>query len=253
MLRNPRGKTLPAKAPLEEFSHLGTTTDAVYEVLRNWIISGALAPGERLRGDALAKKIKVSRTPVREALRKLEAEGFVTVAPKLGLVVADLSEQDLIEIFQIREALEGVAARLTAENATRSDLERLREVVGEMERVRGCPEIETMRGLAAEYHHVIYAASRNDRLRQLLMAVQDRTRQFRTSLFAVPGHAAEALAHYGRLLSAIEARDGELAERLAREHRTRSLALRTRLLREKMRGDRTTKRAPTKSKTVSDS
>src|SRR5438105_3225610 len=94
----------------------GTTADAVYEALRQRIVEGEFAPGQRLRSDALATALKVSRTPVREALRKLEAEGLVGLSPRGGLIVQELSEDDLNEIFLIREALEGQAARLAAEN-----------------------------------------------------------------------------------------------------------------------------------------
>lgn len=248
MLRNQVRRKSPPKTPPQKFNRVGTAVDAVYEILRDWIISGALAPAERLRADALAKKIKVSRTPVREALRKLEAEGFVTLSAAHGLAVAELREQDLTEIFQVREALEGVAARLAAENATRAELARLRELVEEMQGVCGKGDVEGMRSLVFEYHQTIHRAARNERLRQILKALQDRTRQFQASVFQIRGYPAQVCEDYQKLLGALEARDGPLAERLAREHRGESFALRIRLLRERMRADRTSRAAPAKSK-----
>jgi DNA-binding GntR family transcriptional regulator len=225
---------LSPNALLSEFRHIGTTADAVYEVLRHWIISGDLPPGEKLRGETLAQKIRVSRTPVRDALRKLEVEGLVTSSAH-GLMVAELREQDLTEIFQLREALEGAAARFAAENATRLEIEKLHELMNEMEAACSRGDIEAMRSLAAEYHDVICSASRNERMRQLLRALRDRTRQFQTSVFGVPGHPAQVLADYRTLLQAIEARDGDRAEQVARQHRGKSLVLRKRLLREQIR------------------
>src|SRR5215467_704724 len=96
---------------LKDLGNAGSTVDAVYGALRRGILEGELPPGLRLRSDVLANEFNVSRTPVREALRKLETEGLV-VAARNGLVVRELTEQDLTEIFHMREALEGMAARL---------------------------------------------------------------------------------------------------------------------------------------------
>src|SRR5262249_43591122 len=98
-----------------------TTADAVYEVLRACIIEGEFAPGQRLLSDAIASDLKVSRTPVREALRKLEAEGLIEASGRAGLTVREISEEDLSEFFFVREALEGMAARLASENASKTD------------------------------------------------------------------------------------------------------------------------------------
>ena len=229
--------TLSPIALLNEFRNIGTTADAVYQVLRRWIISGALPAGQKLRAAALSQKIKVSRTPVRDALRKLEAEGLVTSSPH-GLTVAELGEQDLTEIFQLREALEGAAARLAAENATRVEVEKLHELINDMEAVCSRGDVEAMRGLAAEYQDVTWSASRNERMRQLLRTLRDRTRQFQTSVFNIPGQPVQVLANYRTLLHAIETRDGDRAEQIAREHRSKNLALRKRLLRDQIRGGR---------------
>src|ERR1043166_524029 len=127
----PARGNMPRRARLKGSGNVGTTADAVYGTLRRSILDGDLPPGHRLRSDALAHDLNVSRTPVREALRKLEAEGLVDAAPS-GLVVRQLTEQDLTEIFYLREALEGMAARLAAENATRTDIDELHALVDDM-------------------------------------------------------------------------------------------------------------------------
>jgi len=215
----------------------GTTADAVYRALRHGIVHGALAPGERLRSDALATELNVSRTPVREALRKLEAEGLVAHAGS-RLVVRAFTEQDLTELFYVREALEGMAARLAAENATPAEIDAIRELLEDMDAVRQRKDVGVFRRLTAEFHQLVCRASHNDRLLQLSQSLLDHVRQFPTSTLYREGRLAEALNEHRKLLAAIEARDGESAERLAREHRRRTLELRKEILREQLRKSR---------------
>jgi len=222
---------------LKDFEDAGTTADAVYEALRRSILDGELAPGQRLRSDALANELAVSRTPVREALRKLEAEGLVQAA-RSGLVVRALSEEDLHEIFYVREALEGMAARLAAENATRADIEELEALVEDMEAVAARGDIATLRGLTGEFHALVCRASRNRRLIEALAALLDQVRQVRSSTLYMEGRPADAVAEHRGLVQAIAQRDAERAETLARAHRRKTLALRREMLRAQARQDR---------------
>ena len=228
---------------LEEQSTIGTTADAVYQTLRHSILHGALAPGERLRSDALANELRVSRTPVREALRKLEAEGFVARLGS-GLIVRELSEQDLTELFYVREALEGMAARLAAENATPSEIVEIRELLEDMEAVRRRGDVDALRRLTGDFHQLVCRASHNKRLLQSLKTLLDHVRQTQTSTLYGKGRPAEALREHRSLLRAIEARDGGRAERLAREHRRKTLVLRREMLREQLRKSRADGLAP---------
>jgi Transcriptional regulators len=192
---------------LRRFRNSGTTADAVYSTLRHCIVLGDLAPGERLLSDGLASRLGVSRTPVREALRKLEAEGLVAASPRLGLVVREISEQDLAEIFAIREALEATAARLAAENAAPSELADLRALLEDMETVCRRGELETLRDLTAEFHLYVCRAGHNGRLLRMLKDLQDQVRHLKTSTLFKEGRAAEALQEHRNLLLALEARE----------------------------------------------
>jgi DNA-binding GntR family transcriptional regulator len=222
---------------LEELGTTGTAADAVHQALRHSILQGDLAPGERLRSDALAIELRVSRTPVREALRKLEAEGLV-VRAGFGLIVRALSEQDLTELFYVREALEGMAARLAAENATPSEMAEIRELLQDMDALRRRGDIEAFRRLAGEFHQLVCRASHNNRLLQSLKALLDTVRQSQTSTLYGEGRPAAALKEHRNLLRAIEARDGDRAEGLAREHRRTTLHLRKEMLRAQVRKGR---------------
>ena len=220
---------------LRRFRNNGTTADAVYSTLRHCIVLGDLAPGERLLSDGLATRLGVSRTPVREALRKLEAEGLVAASPRFGLVVREISEQDLAEIFAIRESLEGAAARLAAENATPVELTDLRALLEDMESVSQRGELETLRDLTAEFHLCVCRASHNGRLLRMLKDLQDQVRHLKTSTLFEKGRAAEALQEHRNLLLALEARDPDRSESVARAHRKKTLDLRRKMLREQTR------------------
>ncbi len=231
------------RALLQEFSGEGTTADAVYRALRHGIVHGQLAPGERLRSDVLANELHVSRTPVREALRKLEAEGLACNAGS-RLMVRTFSEKELTELFYVREALEGMAARLAAENATPSEIGEIRDILEDMETVHRRGDIVGLRLLTGEFHQLVGRASHNGKLHEALQSLLDQVRQVRTSTLFIKGRSAEALKEHRSLLAAIEARDGDRAEQLARQHRRKTLELRKTMLRRELRksragGDRT--------------
>ena len=219
---------------LKGLKNIGTAVDAVYEALRRNILDGELPPGHRLRSDVLANELKVSRTPVREALRKLESEGLVD-ASRSGLVVRQSSEEDLVEIFYLREALEGMAARLAAENATRAEIDELHALFEDMEAVAARGDIALVRKLTGEFHLLVCRASHNKRLIQSLQGLLDHVRQAQSSTLYMPGRPADALKEHRALLRAIEKRDPDLAETLARQHRRKTLDLRRKMLREQAR------------------
>src|ERR1700733_7134265 len=158
------------RALLQDQGTSATTADAVYRALRHGILHGDLAAGERLRSDALAGELKVSRTPVREALRKLEAGGLVERSGS-GLIVREFSEKDLTELFYVREALEGMAARLAAENATPSEIGEVRELLDDMDAVGQRGDVAALRPLTGEFHQSICRAAHNDRLLQSLKSL----------------------------------------------------------------------------------
>jgi DNA-binding GntR family transcriptional regulator len=222
---------------LKGLKNIGTAVDAVYEVLRRSILDGELPPGHRLRSDVLANELEVSRTPVREALRKLETEGLVD-ASRSGLVVRQSSEEDLVEIFYLREALEGMAARLAAENATRAEIDELNALFEDMEAVAARGDIALVRKLTGEFHLLVCRASHNKRLIQSLQGLLDHVRQAQSSTLYMPGRPADALKEHRALLLAIEKRDPDLAETLARQHRRKTLELRRKMLREQARQNR---------------
>lgn len=215
---------------LEEHMSEGKVSDAIYAVLRNRIIDGSLASGSPLREEKIAREMGVSRTPVREALQRLESNEFVVARPRKGLVVKGLSEEDLIDIFQIREALEGMAARLAARNARPADIAALEALVDEMEAVKD-EDAGRLRALTGEFHLRVAKCTDNDRLHRMIRELQDRVRQFGDSTLFLPDQPSEALREHRNLAAAIRDGDGDRAEDVVRTHRRRTLEIRLRMRR----------------------
>ena len=172
-----------------------------------------------------------------DCLRKLEAEGLVERSGS-GLIVREFSEKDLTELFYVREALEGMAARLAAQNATPSEIGEIRELLDDMEAVRQRGDVVALRPLTGEFHQLICRAAHNDRLLQSLKSLLEHVRQMQTSTLYVEGRPAEALKEHRELLRAIEVHDADRAEKLARTHRRKTLELRKEMLRSQLRESR---------------
>ena len=172
----------------------------------------------------------MSKTPVREALRKLQAESLVTMQPGNVLTVKSISEQELLEIYYTREALEGMAARLAAENAGTIELANLSAIVDEI-KACGAANLKRMRALTGDFQLVVFRAARNDTIYRLLRHLQEQIRQFDGTTLTQPGRPKEAAAYCADLFAAIKRRDADAAEKLARENRRRTLELRIKMLR----------------------
>jgi DNA-binding GntR family transcriptional regulator len=221
---------------IDRFANVGNAAETAYAVLREAIVTNALKPGTRLRADDLAKKLGVSKTPVREALRKLQAEDLITVQPGNALTVKSISEEQLIEIYYTREALEGMAARLAAENAGPVELARLRAIQEEMKAPGVAGNVRQLRQLTGEFQLAVFRAARNETIYRLLKHLQEQIRQYGGTTLARQGRPKEVIAYAKALVAAIEKRDGDAAERIARENRRRTLELRIKMLRGPARG-----------------
>lgn len=229
--RQPRPQTADFGELIGRHANGGTAAEMAYAVLREAVLSNILSPGVRLRADEIAKELGVSKTPVREALRKLEAEDLVASAGN-ALTVKVLSEQQLLEIYYTREALEGMAARLAAENAGSLDLARLRGILHDIEAALARADADELRHFTGEFQLAVFRAARNDYLYGLLSSIQEKIRNQRNSTVSLPGRDEEVVGFCRDLMRAIEQRDADAAERIARANRRRTLELRLRMLRD---------------------
>ena len=192
--------------------------ELVLEAIRAAIINGTLQPRERLMEIQMAEELGVSRTPIREALRKLELEGFIVMVPRKGAYVADLSFKDIADVFEIRIALEGLAAGLAAERITDDELEEMeRLIVGKQEAITS-GDIDKLVEVDTRFHELLYKASRNERLATIISNLREQIQRFRLTSLSFPGRNKESLQEHKQLIEAIQARDNQLARQLAQEH-----------------------------------
>jgi len=216
---------------VDRFADSGTAAETAYAVLREAILNNILVPGARLRADELAKELGVSKTPIREALRKLEAEDLITAGAGNSPTVKILSEKQLLEIYYTREALEGMAARLAAENAGQIDLANLRAVLQDIEEAFRRSNTDQVRNFTREFQLLVFKAAHNDVLLQLLTTLREKVRNHRVTTMSLPGRDEETVKFCRELLAGIEKRDPESAERIARANRRRTLELRLKMMR----------------------
>ena len=191
--------------------------EMVFESLREAIILGRLKPGERLMEIQLAEEMGVSRTPVREAIRKLELEGFVVMVPRKGAYVAGISVKDIVDVFEVRAALEGLAAGLAAERITGEEMDLLERSLLKINAVGGGDIDAAVEG-DISFHDIIYRASRNQRLVQIITHLQEQLLRFRMTSLSQPGRVKVALDEHKKIVEAISDRNVELAQTLATEH-----------------------------------
>ncbi len=210
---------------MERYGHVGRSADVAHAVLRHCIIHGNLPPGSRFLAEDLAKELGMSRTPVREAQLKLEAEGLLAIKPGVGLVVQDFSEDQILEVFYVREALEGMAAALAAENATAHERRLLRGLLDDFIEGANNQEFSLLRDLSGQFHLAVGRAAHNTFLYNMVEEMQDKFRRFQPSTLNNPERAHEAVQEYSAIFDAIEARDPKAAEQAARQHRQRTLQL----------------------------
>lgn len=205
-------KLLPIQ--LESYKPL---REIVFETMREAIINGDLAPGERLMEVQLAEEMGVSRTPVREAIRKLELEGLVAMIPRKGAYVANYSLKDITDVFEIRAALESLAAGLACERITDDEIEELQQLVVKVGEVKE-NDLEELVKVDTEFHDRIYKASRNSRLEQMISNLREQIQRFRSTSLASPGRIQNTLEEHKGIANAIAERDIALAQKLASEH-----------------------------------
>ncbi|MDA8210647.1 MAG: GntR family transcriptional regulator [Clostridia bacterium] len=192
--------------------------EIVFESLREAIINGHLKPGERLMEIQLADEMGVSRTPVREAIRKLELEGFVVMIPRKGAYVAGISLKDIADVFEIRAALESLAAALAAERITEDELEALERSLVKVAECTEANDLDSLITVDTDFHDILYKASRNDRLVQIVSNLREQIQRFRMTSLSHPGRMKDALEEHRKLVEALSERNVELARTLAREH-----------------------------------
>ena len=192
--------------------------DVVFENLRTAILEGNLKAGQRLMEVQLAEQLGVSRTPIREAIRKLELEGLVVMLPRKGAYVANMSFKDLIDVLEIRSSLEGLAASLAAERLREEDIADLERVAKEFETSVREADIDNVLKKDVEFHEKIFLMANNKKLYQLITSLWEQVHRFRVTYVSNYDASLSLVDEHNKILEAIKSGDSELAKKYATEH-----------------------------------
>ena len=221
-------KPLIVKSKLKKsYLSTGLRRDFVYDELTSRIKSRALRPGDRLREVDLAKELGVSRTPIREALKRLENEGVATLIQARVLVVTELTPQKVMELYAMREVLVGTAARFAAEQAAPLEIQNLVHLAAQQ---RLATTVQEASAIDYIFHDALVEASHNDYLKKALEVLSNTIALLMNSTYSAPGRIEAGANENAEIAARIVARDSEGAERAGRQHMRNATAVRLRML-----------------------
>lgn len=209
---------MPSKLSKINLNDYKPLREVIFNSLREAIIIGELKPGERLMEVQLAEKMGVSRTPVREAIRKLELEGLVDMVPRRGAQVANLSIKDIMDVLEIRAALDALAAALAAKKMTDDEMLELKSAFDqfvtnvEKENINGSIKKDV------EFHEIIYRASRNEKLIQIINNLREQVQRFRIIYIKDIKSHRGLIQEHNEIYNAICKKDAKMAGEMARMH-----------------------------------
>ncbi len=192
--------------------------DVVFKTLREAILKGDLAPGERLMEIKLANQLGVSRTPIREAIRKLELEGLVVMVPRKGAEVAKITEKDLRDVLEVRASLEELAISLACERITDEKIAELKEALEQFRTVIKGKDVTKIAQMDVAFHDVIFEATQNARLVQMVNNLREQMYRYRLEYLKDFSTHSRLDEEHVKIFEAVSARDIERATALIREH-----------------------------------
>jgi DNA-binding GntR family transcriptional regulator len=203
---------------LEPALVIQTVQEVAADHLRKLILSGQLAPGQRLLQEELAEKLGISRTPIREALQRLANEGLVDISSYKGASVADFSASEMIEVYSVRIALESYAASLATQRITDADLEQLAGVMKEMEAAFRQKDFENLLETHHKLHASIYTIAGKQRLFEHIVQYLDLANFYQRMALSLGRGAKDPIKEHNEILDTLRRRDPEAAGRTVRSH-----------------------------------
>ena len=192
--------------------------DVVFNTLRQAILRGELKPGERLMEIQLANKLGVSRTPIREALRKLELEGLVNMVPRKGAEVADITEKSLRDVLEVRKALEELSVQLACEKITEEEIEELKRAAERFKDTLDDQDVTKIAEADVAFHDIIYTATDNQKLILLLNYLREQMYRYLVEYLKKEEAYPQLIAEHEELIDNISKRNKEEATRIMCEH-----------------------------------
>ena len=208
---------------LFEINDYELLSQKVYRILKTKIIKGDLKPGEKLLENKIAEQLGVSRTPVREALRELTAEGFVETTPNQAIIVSTVTFDEIWDLLQIRGVLEGLAAKVAAKKISPEKIEKFNKIINQMKyhlvnKSTSKKNILNFSKLDIEFHDLILNICGNRWLIQIHNNLKNHIERFRIRSFSIPGTFSKSLNEHCKILDTIKRGDSELAEKLSKIH-----------------------------------
>lgn len=213
--------TILNKLPLRKTSQKNSipVREMAYEFLKSSVLSGHFNPGERLTEEHLAKKLGVSRTPVREALHKLESEGLIKPLETRGFIVSRDSKDEVEELFELRAILEGYALRIISEKISEEDLKQLDRLVAGAEDALRRKRMEEVFKWNTKFHDTLHGiVVDKKRLHRLLVNIRKYVLRYRMDTLQYPDGGKRAVDGHRKILLALKLKDPDLCERMMREH-----------------------------------
>ncbi len=204
--------------PLQAFQERKSLGEHVFESLKHSIVMGKISSDEWLVESHIAETLGISRTPVREAIHKLEREGLIERQPRGGFTVLGLTRNDIEETFGIRSVLEGYAARLAAVKHNKEELEALEKKIEEFQNALDRKRMNLLPAINTEFHDLLYSLSKSSKLISIINGLRDQIYRFRKMNLKEEKFAATSNQDHIQMLQSIRKRNAEGAERLAREH-----------------------------------
>ena len=192
--------------------------DVVFNTLRQEILFGTLKPGENLREVALANRIGVSRTPVREAIRMLEIEGLVVMQPGKGAKVAEITRKELEDVLEVRNALEKLAIELACERMTEEQLAALKKNLLQFKEAVQIKDVTKLAAIDEEFHDIIFNATDNKRLINLLNSFKDQMYRFRFEYLKDSSNYERLVTEHERVITGLEQKDADAAKSSISDH-----------------------------------
>ena len=192
--------------------------DVVFNTLRQAILRGELKPGERLMEIQLANKLGVSRTPIREAIRKLELEGLVLMIPRKGAEVAEITEKNMRDVLEVRKALEELAVQLACEKITDEEIEEMKKAAEEFKMILKSKDITEIAEADVRFHDIIYMATDNQKLIHLLNKLREQMYRYRVEYLKNPDVHEQLIQEHEEIVYHIKRREKAEATAVTCQH-----------------------------------
>ncbi len=193
-----------------------TLKEQIVDFIKESIATGEMRPGEKVCETKVAEELGISRTPLREAIQTLEAEGFLKLVPRKGAVVSEYSQKDIQDIYEIKATLEGLAARLATQNSSAGYIDKMADINAQLRAITlsGEKSVSRFFKLHNQFHDIFLKAANNERLYQLNCHLMEPLKRFRLTSIAIPGRFEESVNTRDEIIEVFKKRDAKKAEEL---------------------------------------